>query len=142
MFQQGAIAPSSSPLVPPLKNFFKKTCTSLGPWTVKGGKGQRAYSLKYKGSKYLGVMIDNCLTREIHIDAVQKRISRAIGLLKYARNFVQTDTLINLYRSIKEPHFRYCCSVWGSCGASKLDVLQKLQNKAARMVTNSPFADK
>ena len=27
-----------------------------------------------------------------------------------------------------EPHFRYCCFVWGSCGASKLDVLQKLQN--------------
>ena len=38
-----------------------------------------------------------------------------------------------------EPHFRYCCSFWGSCGASKLDVLQKLQNKAARIVTNSPF---
>ncbi len=90
-------------------------------------------------TKYLGVMIDNCLTWESHISAVQKKISRAIGLLKYAKNFVQTDTLINLYRSITEPHFSYCCSVWGSCGASKLDVLQKLQNKAARIVTNSPF---
>ena len=76
-------------------------------------------------TKYLGVVIDNCLTWESHICAVQKKISRAIGLLKYARNFVQTDTLINLYRSIIEPHFSYCCSVWGSCGASKLDVLQK-----------------
>ena len=84
-------------------------------------------------------MIDNCLTWESQICAVQKKISRAIGPLKYARNFVQTDTLINLYRSIMEPHFSYCCSVWGSCGASKLDVLQKLQNKAARIVTNSPF---
>ena len=90
-------------------------------------------------TKYLGVMIDNCLTWESHINAVQKKISRAIGLLKYARNFVQSDTLINLYRSITEPHFRYCCSVWGSYGASKLDVLQKLQNKAARIVANSPF---
>ena len=62
-------------------------------------------------TKYLGVMIDNCLTWESHINAVQKKISRAIGLLKYARNFIQTDTLINLYRSITEPHFRYCCSV-------------------------------
>ena len=62
-----------------------------------------------------------------------------IGLLKYARNFFQTDTLINLYRSIIEPHFSYCCSVSSSCGASKLEVLQKLQNKAARIVTNGPF---
>ena len=67
-------------------------------------------------TKYLVVMIDNCLTWERHIKAVQKKISRVIGLLKYARNFVQTDTLINLYRSITDSHFRYCCSVWGSCG--------------------------
>ena len=90
-------------------------------------------------TKYLGVVIDNCLTWESHISTLQKKISRAIGLLKYARNFVQTGTLINLYRSIIVPHFSYCCSVWGSCGASKLDMLQKLQNKDARIVTNSPF---
>ena len=72
-------------------------------------------------------------------EKIQRKISRVIGLLKYARNFVQTDTLINLYRSITGPHFCYCCSVWGSCGASKLDVLQKLQNTAARIVTHSPF---
>ena len=45
-------------------------------------------------TKYLGVMIDNCLTWESHINEVQKTISRAIGLFKYARNFVQTETLI------------------------------------------------
>ena len=84
-------------------------------------------------------MIDNCLTSESQISAVQKKISRAIGKLKYAKTFIQTDTLINLNRSIKEPHFRDCCSFWGSCGASKLDVLQKLQNKAARIVTDSPI---
>ena len=71
--------------------------------------------------------------------ALQRKISRAIGLLNYARNFFQTGTLINLYRSITEPHFSYCCSIWGSYGASKLDMLRKLQNKVARIVTNSPF---
>ena len=90
-------------------------------------------------TKYLGVVIENCLTWESHISALQKKTPRAIGLLKYARSFVQTGTLINLYRSIIEPHFSYCCSVWGSCGASKLDMLQKLQKKATRIVTNSPF---
>ena len=90
-------------------------------------------------TKYLGVVIDNCVTWESHIRALQKKISRAIGLLKYAQNFVQTGTLINLYKSIIQPHFSYCCSVWGSCGASKPDMLQKLQNKASRTVTNSPF---
>ena len=40
-------------------------------------------------TKYLGVVIENCLTWESHISALQKKISRAIGLLKYAQNFVQ-----------------------------------------------------
>ena len=33
----------------------------------------------------------------------------------------------------------YCCSVWGSCGATKYNTLQNLQNRAARIVTNSSF---
>ena len=37
------------------------------------------------------------------------------------------------------PHFRYCCSVWGCCGSREINQLQKLQNRAARIVTNSSF---
>ena len=39
-----------------------------------------------------------------------------------------------MYTSIVEPHFRNCCSVWGCCGETLLD---KLQNRATRIVTNS-----
>ena len=35
--------------------------------------------------------------------------------------------------------FRNCCSVWGCCGEILLDKLQKLQNRAARMLTNSSY---
>ena len=44
-----------------------------------------------------------------------------------------------MYRGIVEPHLSYCCSVWGCCSESKLDVLQKIQNIAARIVTSSPY---
>ena len=44
-----------------------------------------------------------------------------------------------MYLTIVPPHFSYCCSVWGCCGATKLKTLQKLQNRAARIVTGSPF---
>ena len=33
----------------------------------------------------------------------------------------------------------HCCPVWGVCGITALDKLQKLQNRAARIVTNSPY---
>ena len=44
-----------------------------------------------------------------------------------------------MYLSIVQPHFSYCCSVLGCCGATKLKALQKLQNRAAGVVTSSPF---
>ena len=86
-------------------------------------------------TKYLGVMIDENLKWGSQAKFLQTKISRAIGLLKYAKQFVQEDTLRNMYLSIVEPHLSYCCSVWGCCGDAKLNTLQKLQNRAARVVT-------
>ena len=43
-----------------------------------------------------------------------------------------------MYKGIVELHFRNCCSVWGCCGETLLHKLQKMQNSAARIVTNSP----
>ena len=48
-------------------------------------------------------------------------------------------TLQTLYTGIVELHFRYCCSVWGCAGSSDIDQLQKLQKRAARIITNSIF---
>ena len=44
-----------------------------------------------------------------------------------------------MYRGIVEPHLSYCCSVWGCYSESKIDVLQKIQNRAARIVTSSRY---
>ena len=35
--------------------------------------------------------------------------------------------------------FRNCCSVWGCAGDTILRNLQKVQNRAARVVKNSPL---
>ena len=103
--------------------------------------------LKIRGSdldvvnktKYLGVQVDNSLDWKEHIKTVSTKVSRAIGFLKHAKNILPIASLKTLYSSIVEPHFRYCCSVWGCCGTTDIDQLQKLQNRAARIVTNSSF---
>ena len=90
-------------------------------------------------TKYLGVQIDCSLDWKEQIKAVSAKVSRAIGFLKHAKEFLPRATLENLYTGIVEPHFRYCCSIWGCCGSSEINRLQKLQNRAARIVTNSSF---
>ena len=39
-----------------------------------------------------------------------------------------------------EPHFRCCCSIWGSCGKTEIGRLEKLRNCAALIVTNSNYS--
>ena len=70
---------------------------------------------------------------------LRAKVSRAVGFLKYAKTILHQEALSQIYRGIVEPHFRYCCSVWGSCGESRRLTLQKLQNRAARIVTNSSY---
>ena len=65
-------------------------------------------------TKYLGLIDDN-LKWNSQIKSIQIKILRALGLLKYARQYVSLATLKNIYRGIVEPNFHYCCPAWGSC---------------------------
>ena len=57
----------------------------------------------------------------------------------FAKHFLSEAIGKTLYTSIVEPHFQYCCSVWGCCNSTDSLQLQKLQNRAARIVRNSHF---
>jgi len=66
-------------------------------------------------------------------------VSKAVGFLRHAKPFLPEETLRTFYTGIIEPHFRYCCLVWGYTGVTEINQLQKLQNRAARIVTSSSF---
>ena len=89
--------------------------------------------------KYSVVHLDKHIVWDEHTKALRSRISRSLGFLKYAMKLFPKHTLSQLYRGIVEPHFCYCCSVWGTCRDSSLLMLQKLQNRATRKVTNSSY---
>ena len=89
--------------------------------------------------KYLGVLLNNSLYWKDQVRAMSLRVSRGLGILKSAKKCLTFYALAILYTSMVEPHFRYCCSVWGCAGTTEINHLQKLQNRAARIVTSSSF---
>ena len=93
----------------------------------------------YFGVKYLGVQVDEQLKWASQLALTTKKISRGIGILRYAKQYLPISTVKTMYNSLVEPYFRYCCPVWGNAGVTAIDKLQKLQNRAAKLVTNSPF---
>ena len=90
-------------------------------------------------TKYLGVQIDCSIGWKEQINAVATKVCRAIGFLRHAESFLPKASLKTLYTGIVEPNFRYCCSVWGCTGSTDINQLHKLQNRAARIITNSSF---
>ena len=89
--------------------------------------------------KYLGVQVDQELRWTNDLTTVTKKISRGIGILRYAKQYFPLATIDTMYRSLVEPYFRYCCPVWGNAGVSIIGKLQMLQNRAPKLITNSPF---
>ena len=116
------------------RNIFKSTDQNL-ELSIRGKELDIVQKIKY-----LSVQINCSLDWKEQTKAVSAKVSRVIGFLKHAKKFLPRVTLENLYTGIVEPHFRYCrCSIWGCCGSREINQLQKLQNRAARIVTNSSF---
>ena len=70
-----------------------------------------------------------------HIDYISTKIKRNIGVIKRIRNSVPKGYLEMLYKTIVEPQFRYCNTVWGCCADTLLNSLQALQNRVARVIS-------
>ena len=94
---------------------------------------------KVETVKSLGVHIDKHLSWSVHIEKITKKIASAIGALKRIRPFITTKMAVQVYQALIEPHFDYCCSVWDNFGETLSNKLQKLQNRAVRVITRSPY---
>ena len=90
-------------------------------------------------TKYLGEKIDNSLDWKEHIKVTSSKVSKALWFLRHAKPFLPEETLKTLYTGIIESHFCYCCLAWGCSGVTEINQLQKLQNRAARIITGRSF---
>jgi hypothetical protein len=90
-------------------------------------------------TKSLGVYIDETLSWAQHIKEISKKISSGIGALKRIRSMIDRDTAKKIYKALVQPHFDYCSLVWDGLGIKLADKLQKLQNRAARVVSGLSY---
>ena len=90
-------------------------------------------------TKSLGLTTDAQLFWGKHVEEICKKISSAIGALKRVRPFTSKETAIQIYNALIMPHLDYCSPVWDNLSGYLSDKLQKLQNRAARFITKSPF---
>ena len=58
--------------------------------------------------KYLGIIVDDTLSWDEHIENISVKIKRGIGILKVTGKFLKRESLIWIYRTLIEQYLRYC----------------------------------
>ena len=88
---------------------------------------------------YLGVTIDNELSFQQHIENIPRKLSRSVDILCKLRFLLPRSSLFStviLTHTAPSPIFS-SVFVWGSAPASHLVKLQRIRNKAVRVISSS-----
>ena len=84
---------------------------------------------------FLGLIIDQHLNWEAHIQKTSNKISRALGIMYRLKRFLPRNILRLLYNSLILPHLQYCIMIWGY----KSSRVAKLQKNSIRTLCNSKY---
>lgn len=90
---------------------------------------------------FLGLTIDSQLSWKHHISKISKKLIYTNFILNKMKNFLPTDILRTLYFSLFQSHLNFGILCWGHivCTQTNSDILTKLQKRAIRIITYSPY---
>ena len=73
---------------------------------------------------FLGLLIDENLTWDSHIQKVSSKVSRILGVMYRLKSYIPGHILLILYNTMIMPHLQYSILNWGH-KSSRLHKLQK-----------------
>ena len=71
-------------------------------------------------TKFLGVIIDDKLNWQCHIDYLRKKLACQIGLLTRIKDSIPNDLHKDLYHTLFESYLAYGITVWGGVSENRL----------------------
>ena len=96
---------------------------------LNNNKIKREYSMKF-----LGVLLDECLTWKKHIEMIENKISKNIGILYKAKFLLNQKCLKSIYFSFIHVYINYANIAWSSTNPSKLTKILNKQKHASRII--------
>ena len=84
----------------------------------------------------LGVIMDQNLSWHQHLKLVSQCCFGTLVGLAHARHVLSLDVMPRLLDALVISHVQYCIQVYGNCNAEMSDVIQKIFNFEARLISN------
>ena len=92
-------------------------------------------------TKSLGVVVDEGLNWDNQLSKVKGKMSGGLRSLRKLKYLIPQSQLDHVYRALVESHLRYANVIWGSLSKSKINTLQRLQDRARSIIDNARQKD-
>ena len=90
-------------------------------------------------TKFLGIIVDEHLEWNEHINLCKRKISSGNYVLKSLKNTLSTSLLTTIYYSMIHPYLSYGIMLWGSTCKRHLHKIEILQKKAIRSLYKTRY---
>lgn len=94
-----------------------------------------------ESTRFLGVIFDQHLRWDIHIEQITKQISTYVGSLSVIRHYIPFKTLKLIFDAFINSRLAYGIEIWGDTYQAHLKSLQVVQNRAIRFMTFTGFRE-
>ena len=84
--------------------------------------------------KILGLMMDNRLNFNVHVDVLCGRLSRSCGVIFRLSHCLPRRILKILYNSVVLPRLIYCIEIWGGTGVTNMRRVSRLQDRVVKLL--------
>ena len=84
------------------------------------------------------IILGDKLTWKEHLDHVNTKLCKSVGILNKLKHILSIDCLVKLYNSFVLPHLNYCNLIWGAASQSALSKVVITQKRAIKMVLKVP----
>ena len=108
---------------------------SLGTSYTLERDGKNCRLLEVREERDLGVMVRSDLKVELQCEKAAAKASSVLGLINRHFKDLDIDSFRILYKSFVRSHLEYCVQVWSPYLRKDIEILEKVQRKATRLVT-------
>ena len=85
-------------------------------------------------TKYLGIILDDKLTWEPHIENLKTKLARTCYIFYKLKNYVNENTLKMVYYSLVYPHLQYGITSWGKAAGYLIKKIITMQKSIVKII--------
>lgn len=94
---------------------------------------------KAENSKYLGIIIDQHMKWDLHINIICNKIRRTIYIFKKLRDIISTNQLCRFYYALVQSIISYGIIGWGGAADQRIEKVQILQKCILKIIWRKPM---